>query len=203
VGEESFGGSLPEPPFWIADPLDGTNNFAFDFPFFCVTAAFVDASGPLFCCTFDPVRNESFTAFRGAGARLNGNPANCSGPAASRRFWWPRAFPTTEVPATSTPIWVCWSTSSAGPGESEGQGPRPGPGLHRLRPSGRYWEQTLRPWDMAAGVLLVREAGGVAGAYEGGEWSLDSRGVCAAGNRLWNPVREGIETGRRGAPFSL
>lgn len=204
VGEESFGGSLPEPPFWIADPLDGTNNFAFDFPFFCVTAAFVDASGPLFCCTFDPVRNESFTAFRGAGARLNGNPANCSRAGSLSEVLVATGFPYDRSPGNiNTDLGVLEYFLGRTRGIRRSGSAALDLAYIACGRLGGYWEQTLRPWDMAAGVLLVREAGGVAGAYEGGEWSLDSRGVCAAGNRLWNPVREGIETGRRGAPFSL
>lgn len=60
---------------------------------------------------------------------------------------------------------------------------------------GAFWERSLRPWDMAAGVLLVNEAGGVVGAYEGGGWHPGARGVCASGPGLWNALREGIERG--------
>lgn len=202
VGEESFTGSLPEPPFWIADPLDGTNNFAFDFPFFCVSAAFIDESGPLFCCTFDPVRNESFSAVRGGGAHLNGSRIHCLD-----AFFLSEALMATGFPYNRTPENINTDLGVLAHFLGHARGiRRSGSAALDLAYTacgrlGAYWEKSLRPWDMAAGALLVSEANGVVGAYEGGDWNLSSEGVCAAARGLWSALREGIEKGRRsGAP---
>ncbi len=201
VGEESYGGGLPKPPFWLADPLDGTNNFAFDFPFFCVTAAFVDTSGPAFCCTFDPVRNESFTAVRGAGARLNGRPVKCSPAGSLSEALVATGFPYNRSPDNiNTDLGVLEYFLGRARGIRRSGSAALDLAYTACGRLGGYWEQTLQPWDMAAGVLLVREGGGIAGAYEGGEWSMESRGVCAAGDRLWSLIRAGIEAGRRKRP---
>lgn len=202
VGEEGSSGSLPEPPFWIADPLDGTNNFAFDFPFFCVSAAFVDESGPRACCTFDPVRSESFTAIRGRGAFLNGGRISCLKASSLSDALMATGFPYNRTPGSiNTDLGVLEHFLGYARGIRRSGSAALDLAYTACGRLGAYWEKTLRPWDMAAGALLVREAGGVVGAYEGGEWDLSSAGVCAAASGLWSALREGIEKGRRsGAP---
>ncbi len=196
VGEEGYGGALPQPPYWIADPLDGTNNFAFDFPFYSVSVAFVDGSGPAFGCTFDPVRNEAFTAERGGGARLNGVPLRCS---SSRKL--SDVLVATGFPYHRTPDGIDRDLKVLAHFLGRVRGiRRSGSAALDLAYTacgrlGAFWERSLRPWDMAAGVLLVNEAGGVVGAYEGGGWHPGARGVCASGPGLWNALREGIERG--------
>jgi len=203
VGEEGFSGPLPDPPFWIADPLDGTNNFAFDFPFFCVSAAFVDESGPRFCCTFDPVRTESFTAIRGEGAFLNGRRIRCLEVSSLSDALMATGFPYNRTPGSiNTDLGVLEHFLGFARGIRRSGSAALDLAYTACGRLGAYWEKTLRPWDMAAGALLVREAGGIVGAYEGGDWNLSSGGMCASAPRLWAALREGIEKGRqKDAPF--
>lgn len=197
VGEEGFKGPLPEPPFWIADPLDGTNNYAFDFPFYCVSVAFVDESGPRLCCTFDPVRNESFTACRGEGAFLNGSRARCLEASSLSDALMATGFPYMRTPENiNTDLGVLEHFLGFARGIRRSGSAALDLAYTACGRLGAYWEKTLRPWDMAAGALLVREAGGIVGAYEGGGWSLSSTGVCASAPMLWEALREGIEKGR-------
>lgn len=197
VGEEGFSGPLPEPPFWIADPLDGTNNFAFDFPFFCVSAAFVDESGPLFCCTFDPIRTESFTATRGGGAFLNESRIHCLEASSLGDALMATGFPYNRTPGSiNTDLGVLRHFLGFARGIRRSGSAALDLSYTACGRLGAYWEKTLRPWDMAAGALLVREAGGVVGAYEGGDWDLSSTGVCASAPLLWAALREGMEKGR-------
>lgn len=197
VGEEGYAGSLPEPPFWIADPLDGTNNFAFDFPFYCVSSAYVDNRGPAFCCTFDPVRNETFTAARGAGACLNGVPIRCSGAGRLSDSLVATGFPYDRTPENiNADLKVLAFFLERARGIRRSGSAALDLAYTACGRLGAYWEKTLRPWDMAAGVLLVHEAGGLTGAYEGGDWHMGAKGVCAAAPGLWDFLREGIEKGR-------
>ncbi len=202
VGEEGFEGPLPEPPYWIADPLDGTNNYAFDFPFYCVSAAYVDSEGPAVCCTFDPVRNESFTAVRGGGAWLNGAVIHCLTADNLSDALMATGFPYNRTPGNiNTDLGVLAHFLGVARGIRRSGSAALDLAYTACGRLGAYWEKSLRPWDMAAGTLLVREAGGKVGAYEGGDWSLSSKGVCASSPGLWEPLVSGIEKGR-GAPLA-
>ncbi|MCK5842407.1 MAG: inositol monophosphatase, partial [Candidatus Sabulitectum sp.] len=78
IGEESWDGIFPRAPYWIVDPLDGTNNYAMGIPFFCVSIALVDEEGICLGCIHDPLHSETFVALRGGGAFLNGKPIEVS-----------------------------------------------------------------------------------------------------------------------------
>lgn len=196
IGEEE--GGSPGFPCWIADPLDGTNNFAHGYPVFCVSVALVEETGPVLACVHDPTRGETFTSLRGSGAFLDGAPVRCSSAGSIGDSLLATGFPYSRTP--------------------EDLGFDLGPLLHFLGRAqgirrggsaaldlcyvacGRldgFWEQHLRPWDMAAGCLLVTEAGGSAEAYEGGPWTIASGGVAAAAPGLAHELRRGIDEGRR------
>jgi len=205
MGEEGYAGSLPPPPYWIADPLDGTNNYAFDYPFYCVSAAYVDSDGPAFCCTFDPARNESFTAEREKGAWLNGKPIRCSAALELSDALMATGFPYNRTPENiNTDLEVLAHFLGVARGIRRSGSAALDLAYTACGRLGGFWEKSLRPWDMAAGALLVREAGGVVGAYEGGDWSMVSEGVCAGGKALWPLIRQGVDKARgaagRGAP---
>jgi len=163
VAEEGGGHTSPSEYRWYVDPLDGTTNFAHSFPIFNVTLALEQAGEMLVGVVFDPIRQEMFAAERGSGAWLNNGLTNrrirvssvcrldssllCTGFPTRRRhlnvnvhFYHQLAMATHGVRRTgSAAIDLAWVAS----GRLDG-----------------FWEFGLKPWDMAAGRLLVAEAGG-------------------------------------------
>jgi myo-inositol-1(or 4)-monophosphatase len=145
---------------WLIDPLDGTVNFAHGYPLFCVSIALAEQGKLVAGMVYDPLRQEAFSAFRGAGAFLNGQPIRVSSAEQLNRsvvstgFPYDRAFtPENNVAEFSTIV-------------TKVQGIRRG-GSAAIDLSyvacGRldgFWELKLKPWDMAAGMLLVEEACG-------------------------------------------
>jgi myo-inositol-1(or 4)-monophosphatase len=194
LGEETSGKDFPEPPFWIVDPLDGTNNYAHGFPMFSVSLAYWDGSRVLCGCVHDPLREETFTAEYGRGAFLNGRPVSCtltddlSDCLVATGFPYHRRDGDLGVDLRPLEYFL-----------GRVQGVRRG-GSASLDMAyvacGRldgFFEQSLKPWDMAAGYVLVTEAGGSVTAYEGGEWSPCSCGVVASGKGIHRQMRIGVE----------
>lgn len=196
LGEESSGGVLPKPPFWIVDPLDGTNNFAHGYPMFSVSIAYWDGDRVARGCVYDPVRKECFSAERGSGTFLNGTAVKCteredlSDCLVATGFPYHRREEDLGVDLSALEFFL-----------GKVQGVRRG-GSAALDLSyvacGRldgFFEESLKPWDMAAGCLLVTEAGGSVSAYRGGEWSIFSQGVVASGRSIHGLMRIGVRPG--------
>ena len=202
LGEEDWDGFIPDPPLWVVDPLDGTNNYAHGFPVFCVSVALCDENGLLAAAIYDPTRGELFTAARDGGALLNGSPVAASDVAELDRALVCTGFP--------------YHRSQVDPGLElaplvyflgRAQGiRRAGSAALDLayvacgRADG-FYEQHLKPWDMAAGALLVVEAGGRVGAFEGGDWVLGSTGIVASGPNLFDLMRAGASVRESTGPM--
>lgn len=166
---------------WIADPLDGTTNFVHRVPHFSVSLALERRGELLVAAVFDPVRNECFTAAAGQGAYLDGQPIRTSeirrlsGALAAVGFppRTPRDCPDLLVflealdrcqairRTGSTALNLCYLAA----------------GRFDL-----YWSFSAKIWDVAAGVLLVREAGGVVSSPSGGPFLLEEAQFLAAAN---------------------
>ena len=169
---------------WYVDPLDGTTNYAHGVPHFAVTVAVEDAGGLAAGATCDPLRRELFTAARGEGARLGAEAVRVSAAAHLSRALLVTGFPYDVHRDAETPL------------EIFGAYLRRARALRRLGSaaldlayvaSGRFdgfWEMKLKPWDVAAGILLVREAGGVVTDFDGGEDMLHGGTIRAAGPAL-------------------
>jgi len=181
VGEESWNGILPDAPYWIVDPLDGTNNYTHGYPVYCVSIALWDGSDVVLGCIYDPTRNEVFHAEKGKGAFLNNQivavseTEDLSECILATGFPYDRHEEGNELDLSTLKYFL-----------KRVQGIRRS-GSAALDLSyvacGRldgYWEETLQPWDMAAGVLLVREAGGTVTAFDGTQWSPRSTGIRAS-----------------------
>lgn len=175
---------------WIVDPLDGTTNFAHGLPHFCVSIALADEHGPLVGVVHDPVRGETFSACRGAGAFVDSARARARG--------GPTSLAVTAVARLADALLATGFPYVRNPARTDNlpEVGRLGPQVRDLRrggsaaldlayvASGRldgYWEAQLQPWDVAAGALLVREAGGVVTRMHGAAWDL-GHGDVAAGN---------------------
>ena len=187
-GEEGTREKLEREFRWYVDPLDGTTNFAHGFPQFCVSMGLEQRPaglGPqqdgvlVAAVIYDPMRDELFSAERGRGAKLNGRPAQVS-----------------RIPDLAEAL-----VSTGFPSRKRHENPnihfyheftlrshgvrRAGSAALDLAyvAAGRleaFWEFNLNPWDTAAGILLVAEAGGRVSDFSGNRVQLESREVLAS-----------------------
>ena len=186
-----------DPVRWIVDPLDGTTNFAHNYPFFGVSIG-VEAEGrPAAGVVYDPVRDELFAAAAGQGATLNGEPIRVSDIARVEDGLLVTGFPydVREHPGRTLPLFQAFLMRAQAIR-------RDGSAALNLcyLACGRFdgfWEISLSPWDMAAGTLIVREAGGLVTAYDGGEFHLDGRQILASNGTLHEEMRAIIAGARQ------
>lgn len=152
---------------WLVDPLDGTTNFAHGFPVFAVSLALRDPEGILLGVVYDPLRDECFTAARGQGAHLNEAPIHVSATPELGQALLATGFPYDRQTAEDNNV------AAFGVFLRRSQGiRRAGAAALDLAYTacGRldgFWEMRLKPWDMGAGLLMVREAGGRVSTYDG------------------------------------
>ncbi len=185
LSEESGANQQTSRYEWIADPLDGTTNFAHGFPAFSVTLALLVDSVLELGVTYDPLRDELFTARRGQGAQLNDRAIHVSNTAVLDRALLCTGFPYDRRtnPLNNTRQFEALLMQSQAV-------LRVGSAALDLAyvACGRldgFWEFRLSPWDMAAGVLLVNEAGGHTSEPDGSpvrQWS----GRIVASNGLFH-----------------
>jgi myo-inositol-1(or 4)-monophosphatase len=164
---------------WIIDPLDGTTNYAHGYPCFCVSIG-LERNGKLeLGVVYDPMRNEMFAAERGQGATLNDRPMRVSDVAELNRAMLCTGFPydvrerpdftrefsnfTMEAQAVRRDGSAALDLAYVACGRFDG-----------------FWEDGLNPWDIAAGVLLIEEAGGSVTDFRGGPLDIYSPRVIAS-----------------------
>jgi myo-inositol-1(or 4)-monophosphatase len=173
---------------WYVDPLDGTTNFAHGFPQFCVSLGLEqraagltpEQDGTLVAAViYDPMRDELFVAERGRGALLNGKPMRVSRTPELYEALVATGFPSRKRHASpNIHFYQEFTLRSHGVR-------RAGSAALDLAyvAAGRldaFWEFNLNPWDTAAGILLVEEAGGQVTDFSGGHFKLDSREILAS-----------------------
>jgi myo-inositol-1(or 4)-monophosphatase len=165
VGEEDTPGvtkgrpSADAPPTWIVDPLDGTANYVHDVPAYCVSIGLMAAGELVVGAIYDPRQREMFAAAKGLGATLNGQPMRVSSIASLREGLIATGFPPDpEAQERNLSMWRTFSFQAQALR-------RTGSTAINLAyvAAGRfdgYWAFDNHVWDVAAGVVLVREAGG-------------------------------------------
>lgn len=169
---------------WIVDPLDGTTNFAHNYPFFGVSIG-VEMDGVMVAgAVYDPVRDEMFDAVMGKGARLNGDPIHVSTTSQIEDALLVTGFPydVREHPERHMPLFQSFLMRAQGI-RRDGSAALNLCYLAMGRFDG-FWEGDLSPWDLAAGSLIVREAGGRITDYTGGPFALEGRQILAANEGL-------------------
>ncbi|HUK63446.1 MAG TPA: inositol monophosphatase family protein [Dongiaceae bacterium] len=190
LAEESGGSGATAGTRWLIDPLDGTTNFAHNYPFFCVSLG-IEQDGRLVAgVVHDPVRDETFAAALGHGATLDGRPIHVSDVARLEDALLVTGFHYSirERPEPTLTLFREFLLRAQGVR-------RDGSAALNLcyLACGRFdgfWEARLSAWDMAAGVLIVREAGGVVTDFTGGPFRLDGRQILTANAPLHDAMRE-------------
>lgn len=184
LAEESGADLKSADDIWIIDPVDGTTNFARGFPFFAASVAFWSGGEPALALIEAPRLGETFTAARGGGAFLNGRPIRVSTTPdiAHSILATGFAYVRNEVVRNNVDnferlVLRCHDIR------------RPGAASLDLAyvAAGRFdgfWEPYLKPWDVAAGALIVREAGGTVSDFaHGGDW-LFGQNIVATNGRI-------------------
>jgi myo-inositol-1(or 4)-monophosphatase len=166
---------------WIIDPLDGTTNYAHGYPLFCISIAYERHAEVLAGIIYAPLMNELFTAQRGAGAQRNGEPIHVSRIPLLADAMVVTGFKPYDY-ETNAPYFAKASQLAQAVR-------RDGTAALDLAYTamGRFdafWEFDLAPWDMAAGMLLVREAGGTVTATDGLPFDLAGRSILASNGRI-------------------
>jgi len=183
VAEEGGGTKTDSDYCWYVDPLDGTTNYAHGFPLFCVSIGF-EVDGQLrLGVVYVPYVDELFVAEAGRGAQLNGRPIHVSQVSELRQAMLATGFPYDRLalPRALRSFEVLSFQAQA---------------VRRVGSAaldlcyvacGRfdaYWEHQVMPWDVAAGALLVQEAGGLMAATDGSAFGVDGGQVLATNARL-------------------
>ncbi|MGF7214127.1 myo-inositol-1(or 4)-monophosphatase [Spirosoma lacussanchae] len=166
---------------WIIDPLDGTANFIHGLPVFSVSIGLAEGSTPIAGVVYDPNRDECFSAWQGGGAYCNGSPIRVSAAPTLGESLIATGFPYYRFEQMQTYLHILESLMQQTHGLR-----RMGSAAIDLAyvAAGRFeafYEYNLNSWDMAAGVLLVREAGGTVSDFAGGQEYLFRGDVIAGG----------------------
>jgi len=181
---------------WVIDPLDGTSNYLHGFPHWCVSIALCEGAEPLHAVIFDPLRNELFTATRGSGAQLNERRIRVS----ERRDLAASMIATGFAPRERARADAQLECIKALLGEAEDIRRAGSAALDLAYVAcarvDAYFEAGVQAWDIAAGVLLVREAGGKVCDFNGaaiGPMNVPGapggRHIVAGGLRVADPLQ--------------
>ena len=192
LAEESGALAGAEPFRWIVDPLDGTANYAHGFPIYGVSIALEHRGAIEVGVVYDPSREELFVAERGRGATLNGEPLRVSTTGTLGESLLGTSYPNDIREAARDNLsehaglmYRCRSVRSIGSAVL---------GLAAVA-AGRldgYWEQRLGPWDVAAGALLIREAGGTVTAVAGAALDLAAPSITATNGLIHDETVEAL-----------
>ncbi len=177
---------------WIIDPLDGTVNFAHGFPMFCVSIACEVAGVLEVGVIYDPMREELFEATRGGGAFLNGRPLRVSETSQLEAALLVTGFPYNireRLPQTMARL-----ANLVGRAQGVRRAGSAALDLCYVA-AGRFegfWEEGLKPWDTAAGVLIVAEAGGRVSTFTGEPYDLSAPTILATNGRVHEAMVEAL-----------
>lgn len=164
---------------WIIDPLDGTTNYAHGYPCFCVSIAAENQGRLELGVIYDPMRDEMFTAERGQGAALNGRTIHVSQIDDLNRAMLCTGFPYDVRERSQFARNFSNFIMSAQAVRRDGTAALDLAYVACGRFDG-FWEEGLRPWDVAAGVLMIAEAGGQVSRYDGSPFEIYSPPIVAS-----------------------
>jgi len=198
IGEESAG-QLPadDRPYWLVDPVDGTTNYIRQYPSFAVSIALVQEGRVTLGVVFNPVSGELYRAARGGGASVNGRELRVSSTTALRDSLLGSGFPydAWTAPDNNSAAW-CRLLRCAISLRCDGSAALD---LCHVA-TGRfdaYWEVGLAPWDLAAGSLIVAEAGGRVTAADGSGFSVGGSTIVASNGHIHQELLGVLLDGRQ------
>ena len=193
--ESGYHGKRDSDYLWIIDPLDGTTNFICGIPHYAVSIGCLFKGRHEHAVVYDPVKREEFTASRGRGAYHNGRRIRVTGRTHMEGALFatgiPFSKPAIDHMANYLQCMHALASQSAG--------------IRRLGvasldlaylAAGRFdafWEMHLKPWDLAAGVLLIKEAGGIVSDFQGGESYMKSGHIVGATPKLFKPTLQVVQ----------
>jgi myo-inositol-1(or 4)-monophosphatase len=191
LAEEGSAGGDDERHRWIVDPLDGTTNYAHGVPVFCVSIAYEQDDQIVVGVIYDPLRDETFLAQKGAGFTLNGRGMAVSTTDVLLSSLVATGFPydRTRLPRAMRQFETlsfkgravrrlgsaALDTAYVAAGRLDG-----------------YWEATVNPWDIAAGWLMVLEAGGRVSNLAGGPFTVDGGEILATNGQIHQAMVEAL-----------
>jgi myo-inositol-1(or 4)-monophosphatase len=182
---------------WVIDPLDGTTNFVHGFPMFCVSIA-AEWSGEVVAgVIYHPVLKETYVATRGGGATLNGHSLRVSKTAQLRNSLLTTGFTYRKDQWLRAEMEAFESLSAIARAVR-----RPGSAALDLAYTARgvfdgFWERRLSPWDVAAGALIVTEAGGKVTDFRGNPFSIHDKELLASNGLLHPQLLSHVRMGRK------
>lgn len=187
-------GIRAEAPLWLIDPLDGTTNFAHGFPWFCVSIGVAVKGEVLAGVVHDPLRGETFEAAKGIGARFNGARVSVSSVRSLDESLLVTGFaydirtnPETNLDTFARFALRCQGVRRTGSAALDLCAVAAG------RADG-FWELRLKPWDTAAGWLIVQEAGGRVTDGRGDSFHLTAPVIVASNGRIHGEMIETLRT---------
>lgn len=193
LGEEHGESFVNPDETWIIDPLDGTTNFLHGIPHFAVSIAFRSRNRLEHAVIVDPIRNEEFTASRGHGAQLNGRRIRVSQRHRLEDAVLLTGIPFRDVASHLEPYMgmladftrQCRGIRRAGSAALDLAYVAAGRG-------DGFWELGLKPWDIAAGALLIQEAGGLVSDFYGTERFMDNGNVVTGNPKVFKAMLQTI-----------
>lgn len=185
LSEESGSHMIEESPFcWVVDPLDGTTNYTHQYPFVSISIALLAAGEPIVGVVYNPIMNELFQGEKGKGSWINGSPLRVSSVNSLGKSLLSTGFAyDRRTNPDNNYAEFCRMTHIS-------QGVRRGGSAAidlAYVAAGRldgYWERGLNAWDISAGVLLIKEAGGSVTAYDGAPIDIHSGRLVASNGQI-------------------
>src|SRR6266581_576648 len=169
---------------WIIDPLDGTTNFAHQYPFFCVSIGFEQAGEVVSGAVYDPWRDEMFSGARGLGSFLNGKRLRVSNIDKLGSGLILTGFPYTMREKMKTAISQFESFLFESQAVRRAGSAALDLGYVALGRADGFWEMDLHPWDTAAGLVILEEAGGRVTDFAGNPFSIYGKQIVASNGRI-------------------
>jgi myo-inositol-1(or 4)-monophosphatase len=196
LAEESGQHGSQDEFLWIIDPLDGTTNFIHGFPQFAVSIALQHRGKLDQAVVYDPIHNELFTASRGSGAQLDGRRIHVSRQNKLEGALIGTGFPYRALENMDRYLEILRELMTRTSGIR-----RPGAASLDLAyvACGRldgFWEFGLKPWDMAAGILLIEEAGGLISDMSGGKEYMASGDILCGNPKVFESMRDLLGIGK-------
>ena len=200
AAEEGTGMDTGSDYRWHVDPLDGTTNFAHGYPCFCVSMALARKNELLIGVIYNPVYNELFAAARGEGATFNGKKIRCSKIDAMKNSLLCTGFPNHDRHAHPN-IHYYWDFTLRSHGVRRDGSAALDLACVAMGRFDGFWEFGLKPWDTAAGVVLVEEAGGKITDLQGKPYALGGATILASNGLIHEEmVRVAAEVAKPDTP---